>query len=374
MNEQVQNEQYNTPPAGGLYRMPVDLTQEEFVRFHLLFHKKFGRLKMQKPAVVMFTLYMLYFLVMMGQLWMETGEFPLAMVCVCVLFAASMAVTMVMLPRRMSKAAENNYRVCEKNGYYGECTLTAAEIRKDTGDSEEVMPLTERTLYVETADGMAFLMMTGEHKTIFLPARCMTEEAAKAVRDIVFAPSCRIQRRVIARMTALADKPMERRLLFEEAPTLYTVDVVYEESELKKLGSDHAWHRFGKGIPLFLSVALFLGAAMAMAFEEVFAGLVTIPAAVLLYLLAMLLRARRDVQNICRAGRQRLTLAVTQQSLTFRQPPAAPTTVLWKHVERAVETPDSVEFYYGGSFMRVPKRAIDDMDTFRRIVDDCMKA
>ena len=87
----------------------------------------------------------------------------------------------------------------------------------------------------------------------------------------------------------------------------------------------------------------------------------------------MLASARRHVKAIGRVGAQRMIVAINEQYVTFRQPPAAPVSVMWKHVDRAVQTPDSVEFYYGDNLMRVPKRAIDDMDTFRRIVDDCMK-
>lgn len=372
MNENIHEETFTAPPARE-EGMPVDITQEEFVRFQMLFAKKFGQLKMQLPAIIIFSVYMLYFLTVMGQTWLESGQFPFAMVCISVLFAASMAVTMLMLPRRVRKTAESNYRLCDKNGYYGEWTINADAICKETGEATETLPLSERTVYIETADGMAFLSAMGEHKTIFLPARCMTEDAAKKVREIVFDPACRVQRRVIARMTAKASEPMPRRPLLEEPATLYTVDVTYEDAELKKMCNDRAWRQFGKGMLLFLPVSLFLGAAIAMGFENVAAGLLTVPVLILLYLLLMIARASRDAKAIRRAGRQRLILTVNEQYITFRQPPVAPVSVMWKYVDRAVETPDSVELFYGGNFMWLPKRAVEDMDELRRIVDACMK-
>lgn len=372
MNEQLTNEPMEQPSQSAVQDMPVDLTMEEFVQFQLVFNKKFGRLKMQIPTAVMFTLYILFFLVMSARLWAESGQFPWTMVIIAFLFAASMAATMVMLPRTVRKAAENTYRVCDKNGYYGEWSISPTAVSKNAGETTDTYPLGERTVYFETADCMVF-MTQGEQKLIMLPARCMTEEAAKCVRDIVFSPACRVQRRVIARMTAKAETPIERRPLYKEPPTLYTLDMVYEEKELQKLCADQAWRRFGTNAPMLVSLSLFLGSAIALGFESVRAGLTAIPALILFFLLMTLWSGRRHAKAIHRTGNQRLILTVNEQYLTFRQPPAAPITVMWKHVDRAVETPDSVEFYYGGNFMRVPKRAVDDMDAFRKIVDDCMK-
>ena len=47
--------------------------------------------------------------------------------------------------------------------------------------------------------------------------------------------------------------------------------------------------------------------------------------------------------------------------------------IAWATVNRAVERPDSVEFYAGNQFLRVPKRCIPNLELLKELVDRHVK-
>ena len=84
-------------------------------------------------------------------------------------------------------------------------------------------------------------------------------------------------------------------------------------------------------------------------------------------------RAGRVIQM---SGGQALRLSVdfTPSGLTLRggAGEAKELRIPWKAVSRAVERPERVDFYTHSLALTIPKRCIEDLDAFKRLVDTRM--
>lgn len=69
-------------------------------------------------------------------------------------------------------------------------------------------------------------------------------------------------------------------------------------------------------------------------------------------------------------GSEQIRVGFSEQGLTIRSArPGETLRFVWKAIDRAVERPDSVEFYTPTSFLRIPKRCIPQMEELRALVD-----
>ncbi|MBR5134797.1 MAG: hypothetical protein IKV35_04300 [Clostridia bacterium] len=358
----------------GLKKLPVDLTKEEFINYHLTIGKRFGSLKMQNPTLVIFGIY----LVMIGGFavsdFVKTGVIPVMTMVMFAITALCGVLMFFLMPMRTKRMAEMLYESGNEKDYYGELTLDNTMIVKDLGTDFVRIPLNDRTMYLETADFMAFSTV-GEPRTIILPARCVTEEAAKAIRAIMFAPDCRVSRRVLKRMTAKADAPIERRDNHAEPEIFAVTRVIYEEDEIKKQISDMNWRKFGTSVPLVLVLGVMLGSMLAP--EDEMRALMTIGmtvigvflGSVVISLIGGKFRIKRSI-DITRNTMMSITL--TERGVRVRSSAGGrPTVLRWACMKTAVERPSCLEFTGMGQFIRVPKRCIDDVEEWKQIVDRC---
>ncbi len=350
--------------------MPVDLTKEEFTAYHMATAKAFGMLRRQGAMMVLFGIYVAITVVGLIQHYQATGEVSVVMLLITLVTVAMAVLSMTMMPAAVKKKARLAYDIGDVNGYYGEWTITPTAIVKETGETRVEMPLNEKTLYVEDVGFMAFVS-AGADRIIILPARCMTEAAAKTVRETVFASGSRVQRRVIKRMTALAEAPIPRRELLSEPQTLYTVDVTYEEAELAQLHADIAWKHYVHNLPNIVSVSLLFAAMFALIEENVPLFFIVALGIPLVFLIFTTLSGRATAKRTTRLQPTRLRFSLTDRGVRATFSPSEQTTAAqWNSIRRAVERPTCVEFYYGDDhLLRIPKRCIDDMNELRRLVD-----
>lgn len=350
--------------------MPVDLTKEEYIAYHLATSKAFGSLKRQGMLIVLFAIYMIVTVVGGVQQYLETGEISLVMLLMTGVTLAATVLSVTMVPAQVRRKAARSYDMGNINGYYGEWSITATAVTKVIGEDCVEMPLDDNTMYIEDTAFMAFIS-SGSQRIIILPARCMTEEAAKAVREQVFRGECRIHRRVIARMTPLAKEPIARRAPAAPPQTLLHMDVTYEPQELIQLHGDIAWRHYVHNLPGLVTVALLFAALFALLEESVLLFAVIFLGILLAFLVFSTLAGRRAVKRQTAEQPTRLRLDVTDHGLKAAfQPSGQNVTIHWGSVSRAVERPTCVEFIYGDNhLLRIPKRCIDDMNELRRIVD-----
>ncbi len=369
----MDEELLQTPEEREETGFPVDLTEEEFLHFSMTVAKKMGPLKRQKMSLFLFAAYLIVEAVGLVSIYLESGTWSYYLLTMMGITAACVIPMAVMMPRKILKSSKAAYKTGNHNGYYGEIVVTPHGIMKHIGDEIVTIAFNEQTMYIEDRDFMAFTA-ANEQRSILLPARCMTADMAKAVREAVFSQDVQMQRHVFARMDALASAPIERRAFAEEAQTLYTVDFQYTEEELTKIISDGAWKRYTDNLPNVALMSCLAGILMAMLQEQ----LLWFPGLSLLFIFGyMLLTVLPPKLGAKSAAQQpiRHHVALTDRGLELRLSPSGKRmSIAWQGLERAIERPSCVEFVHsGGNVLRIPKRAIDNFDDFRRVVDDHFK-
>lgn len=352
---------------------PVDLTEDEFLAFSMAVARKMGPLKSQKPLMILFAVYLLVEVVGLIKTYADTGTLSLSLLVMVGLTAVCAALSMTMMPARIKKGAKASFAVGNRNGYYGEVTVTPYAIMKNIGEETVSIPFNEQTLYIEDREFMAFTA-AGQQRSIILPARCMTTEMAVQVRQAVFAQNVPIARRVFARMEARAQQPIARRAFPEAAHTLYALDFQYTEQELTKLYLDTAWKQYFQTLPGLSMMAVIAGLLMAFLQENAWwfpgVSLTFIFGYMVLSILSASARGKKAAGQV-----NRTHLVLTDRGVEMRVSPSGQRlSIGWSGIERAVERETCVElFHSGGHLLRIPKRAIEDFEEFRSIVDGNMK-
>lgn len=353
--------------------IPVDLTRDEFVEYHVAIAKTFGTLRMQLPTVILFLVYLVVIGTFAVTTYVETGIVDIVMILMLAVTVACGGIVLYMMPRRVKKTAVTVYEAGNINGYYGEISITQTDIKKDLGKETVSIPLNERTMYLETESFMAFSTV-GENRAIILPARCVTEGMAKAIRNTVFAPDCRVVKRIVKRMTANASEPIARREWDSEPQTLAETTIRYEEKEVKKQMSDMNLKKYIESLPLTATLGLMLGAMFATAEESLLIFFITAIAVVLGMLLVSMLNAGARAKQMLMNDRVTIRVALTDRGVRVSTPSQTrPSMLRWESVEKAVENPDSIDIIGAGQFIRIPKRCIDDVQGFIAVVDKYVK-
>lgn len=352
---------------------PVDLNEQEFMAFHMALAKKMGALRTQTPIMILFAVYLVVDIVTFVKEYIDTGTFSLSLAIIALVTLACAALSMTVVPARIKKNAKAGFLVGNQNGYYGEITVTPYAIMKNIGSETVTIPFSEQTLYVEDKEFMAFTT-AGQQRSIVLPARCMTPDMAAQVRQAVFAPNVSIQRRVFARMEARASAPIPRRDFLAAPQTLYLVDFQYTEAELSKLFMDVALKQYFQSLPTVAAMSILAGLLMAILQEQVLWFPCLSLGIIFGYLLITVITAKNRGKKTD-AVQNRTHLSLTDQGITLRISPSGQHLNFgWQSVERAVEREAYVEFFHsGGNLLRIPKRAIEDFEEFRRVVDEHFK-
>lgn len=353
--------------------IPVDLTRDEFVDYHKKVAKKFGTLRMQLPTVILFIIYLVVIGSYMTMDLAATGQVNWHLLLMMFITVVCGGLTLYLMPWRVKRTAITLYELGNVSGYYGEVSITPTHIIKDLGTDKVSIPLSERSMYFETDTFMAFSTL-GENRTIILPRRCVTKGMAHAIRQVVFAPECRVVKRVTKRMNADKDEPIARRDWPTDPTPLCEVDITYEEAEVKKQLSDMNWKKYVQSLPFTTLLGLMLGAMFATAEESILVFLVTTLGVILGMLLLSMLNTAARAKQILISNDIHVTVTLTDrgvQSKGRNQQKAA--LLRWESIEKAIERPSSVDLIGAGQYIRVPKRCIDDVDRFIAMVDQYVK-
>ena len=363
MNQEY--ETYQTNEAG----IPVDLNEQEFLDFNMTIARKMGALRTQKPMLLLFAVYLVVDVISLIKNFLDTGHISWTLLVIAAVTLACGAMTLYAMPARIRKTAKANYLAGNHNGYYGEFTVTPYAVMKRIGDETITVALDEHAIYLEDKGFMAFTAQ-GQTRSIVLPARCVTPQMAAANREAVFAPTARIRRRVFARMEAVAPAPIPRRDFPAPPQTLYTLDFIYNESEAKTVFRDVAMKQYFQSLPTVSAMAIMAGLLLAILQEQVFWFPLVSLGIIFGYLLILLVQASSHSKQPG-ATENRTHLTLTDRGVELRISPSGQRMAFgWQGVERAVERAECVEFYYnGGNLLRIPKRAIDDFEKFKQVVD-----
>ena len=330
---------------------------------------KFGALRMRVPMIACFIGYIGLIVYFAAMEIADSGSLSWSIILMAIVSILCALPGLIINPHRVKKISRETYAAGEENGYYGEVYFEDGAIVKDVGYKQTRLTLCETTMYIETADFMAFTSAKGATASIILPARCLTEENAAMIRKEVFREENRLQRRVIARMVAGATAPIAPRAMLEEPTVLFETAFTYTAEELSDIITSGAGRSYIQKLPSLAVTAMMLGAVMVLFIESVWVFAVTVPAVFLISLLFSSLSAASAAKRVDTMQASRICVTITDRGIDH-ETAGRTAAVKWQGVKRAVEADTYVEFTMnGGLLLRIPKRAIEDMDAFRAIVD-----
>lgn len=364
---------FQPEPAGDTV-FPAGLTREEYIRFQQLLFRNSPAARMRSAQLVITAVLFgvcVLFLVMTAR---AGNGFDVSLLLMTLLLVLMETYLFVMLPRQLRIRAGRSYDQSLMTGYRyeGLVTVTPGSIRKTTAKAVTEIPFAACTLYIEAPDMLVF--GGAEGRSIVLPARCLTAADAALVRQAALASVPGLRQRLLGRLVPGADVRLPVPD-FSPAPAEeveMSVRVEYTDKEFLRLTTATSVEGFLQNLPN-LGFFAFLFAMTC----ELWIGIPGVLVFVLLVLgifLAGYFAARARAGQVIRmSGGQALRLAVdfTPSGLTLRggAEEAKELRIPWKAVSRAVERPDRVDFYTHSLALTIPKRCIEDLDAFKRLVD-----
>lgn len=353
----------------------VDLNREEFVAFRLLLARVNGPLRMRIPTLlVSIGCCLLMVGIAIEEWWMAgwQGYPDPVMLCCALLVLLPGFYTWFYVPAKMKKTAGRQYDRSISAGmlYCGRLTVTPDYVEKAGATATAHIRLDDRTLFVESAEMMAFV--TAGSPALVLPARCLTEEMATAVRKAAdnLPAHCR---RFIARVV-----PGGETVRWQETPQpeeVWVSTYTYTEEEyvtvLRGLITQHYWRTAPMTVTTATCGALLFGWDGETMIKCIPFFLVILAALTLFNLVLPLSRVKRQVATL---SAHDLTMQVRMDTLALRlkMPKGGENWVLWCDVDHVYDKENFVEFVHDkSSTLHIPKRVIPDMAAFESALNRC---
>lgn len=271
-------------------------------------------------------------------------------------------------PRHVRRSAEKVYDETVDGGYRYDGLLRVRDdrVEKENPQGVNAIFLDGGTLFVETADFMAF--MTASRRAIVLPARYLTAEAATSVRHAADKLPYR-NRRFVARVKPQGEIPSTPNVV--EQTTVWEQQVRYETDELLGLMRHTTTQNFMKQLPVYsvLSVmcAVMFGwdsqsIPMCMGLFLLFLGLLTI------FNLVTPLRRARFAAQLTTGQARTVTVRLTDRGVWLTDPNSGCTVIPWSAVEHVINRDTFVEIIRARQSVRIPKRYITDLEAFDTLI------
>lgn len=276
------------------------------------------------------------------------------------------------MPWLRMRQAKKGYDTAVAGGqvFAGTVTVNDRSVMKTTVSGSVTMSFSDRILFFEQEDMLVFINTAG--RGIVLPARCMTADTANAVRALARAAlppafcKCKAPIRCTRETPFEVDPPAPAKTLFETAVSYSDEDSALVTKELSRRAAKAS---VLSGCIIGFLLALFIaneGAFITAAFVFWLTILVVVGYA--------FLSARARAKFAFSSQNFRFTFKVTEKAVIADGGERRGVTAIpWKELRHAVEGDTILEFYNRYGYIAVPKRLIDDMDSFRALVDACRK-
>lgn len=355
----------------------VDLTREEFVAFRMLTSRLIGPLRQRWLAL---GVSVVCFGLMAGLAvyeWVtKLVPYPDPSLVVGALVALIPALIFcVYVPLRIKKNAGKQYDRSVQGGmdFCGELFIYPDCIEKMGQTLTASIRLDNRMLFIETADMMVITALNSP--AIVLPARCLTDEMARAVRQAVEHIPPR-NRRFIARVQARGEavappKPSQKPEELWVSTFTYTAEEYMVV--VKGLIGQHFWRMS----PLYAAMSM-LGACYfsfdGKSIDPLRCVLFFLLLAGLMLLFNLVLPQKRVKQQVPAMSAHDLTMQVRFDTVVLHQklPKGGQNWVLWCDVDHVYEQEEFVEIVHNKrASLFIPKRCIDDLDAFDAAVKRC---
>lgn len=353
----------------------VDLTRDEFIAFRMLTARLLGPLRQRIPTLVMSIVCFLFLGGFAAYEWATMGwnnDLIELLVGAGVVLIPGL-IFCVYVPYHLKKQAGKQYDRSVQAGmdFCGELFIYPDCIEKASNTVTASVRFDERMLFIETADMMVLTSIGSP--AIVLPARCLTEEMARAVRKAAEQIPPR-NRRFIARVKARGEvvAPPAPKVKPEE---LWVQTFTYTAEEyttvLKDLLRQHFWRMSPMMVLISIIGALFFG----------YDGITILPAIpyfvlimVLLVVFNLVLPLRRVKMQAESLSAHDLTMQVRMDTMMIHNklPKGGNNWVLWCDVNHVYEREDFVEIVHNNkATLYIPKRCIPDLDALDTIIKRC---
>lgn len=352
----------------------IDLTAEEAAAYSLLMAKERGPLRTRKVTTITAALCCLILLgLAVGEFLAgvtETFDYITA-ACGVLIWAPALYLCLI-LPRSIRKNAlrQHDRSVAAGIVYTGRLTVTDEYVEKASPSATAHVRLDERAFFIETADMMVFV--TADSPGLVLPARCMTDAMAVAVRRAADHLPTR-NRRFIARIQPKGQvvAPVEA----VKPEQLWTSTFTYTQEEYVTVVRGNILHRFWQVAPMQTPVA-FLGALVfgwsgesitpAIGYFLVFMGLM-----VLVNLVLPLLQSKRRVAMLT-AHDMTMKVSFDTTGVRLQAPRGSEMPILWCDIKHVYDRDPFAEIVGPKNVnLLIPKRAIADMAAFEAALERC---
>lgn len=370
MNEQCVT---NLPEENG-QEWYIDLTAEEAAAYALLIAKERGPLRTRKVTIITAALCSVIMLGLAFAEWMAgvVEQFDYITAACGVLIWLPALYLCLILPHNIRKNAlkQHDRNVSAGIVYTGRLTVTDEYVEKATPAATAHVRLDERAFFIETADMMVFV--SADSLGLVLPARCMTDEMAVAVRRAADQLPPR-NRRFISRIRPQGQvvTPVEA----VKSEQLWTSTFTYTHDEFVTVMRGNILQRFWRVAPMASPVA-FIGALVfgwsgesltpCIGYFLVFMGLL-----VLFNLVLPLLQVKRRI-GMLTAHDLTLKISFDTTAIRVQAPRGDEMPILWCDVKHVYDRDPFAEMVGPkNANLLIPKRAIEDIDTFEAALKRC---
>ncbi len=346
----------------------TDLSRDEYSRYYSVFAKLTGPLRLSRVLLVV----ALLFAVAMGAIlvyewvalqlvdWLSVG-------ITAVLTVGSLALWWY-APRHVRRTAEKQYDRMIDGGYSfaGSVRVRGDRVEKENAQGRTVLPLSARTLFIETPEMMVFYM--AGRPAIVLPARYLTAEAATALRQAADKLPYR-NRRFLGRVQPQGETPVS--IALPPQTTLWESDIRYEPQEMEGLLRFNVMTNYVRRLPLQAVLCMLCAVGIGLDnvdIVKVIGSFLVLFALLTLFNLVMPLRRTKMMAQMAEAAARTVSIKLTDRGVWLSSPNSGFVVLPWGVIEHIINRDTFVEITYKVQSIRIPKRYIEDFSAFDALI------
>lgn len=347
----------------------TDLTREDYVRYYTTLSKLSGPLRLQKMQLVVSVAFAIILVGFCAFDFSQTGQVDwLFALLGGVLVLASFGLWWY-APRHVRRAAGKTYDETLAGGYCYRGILRVRDdrIEKENEQGIHTILLNTATMFIENPEMMVFV--TTNRRSIVIPARYLTAEAASVIRAAADKLPYR-NRRFMGRIcpqgeTPAAACPPEDTVLWEKT-------LRYEPEELADLIRHNTTQAFMKRLPFHSVMSAIFGLGIGwgdgtdilpcIGWFLGFFALTALTNLVLPRRRANFIAAQADV------AARTVTVKLTDRGVWMSDPNKGFAVLPWHAIEHVVNRDTFIEISRGMQAIRIPMRYIDDFSAFDTLI------
>lgn len=356
----------NDETTGFNDRWPVDLTREEFLGYQKLLGRSTGFMQGKTLQIVLSTVLCVYLLVLFGYLAIRQQEYDFLLLAAAVVTAAVDLVFWFVLPARRRRAAIALYdeNVAAGYSYYGMLQVFPDRVEKAGDEMTTAIPTTPDSLFIESPEYMVWL--NREQRAIVLPARCMTAEAAAAVRAAADRLPPR-NRRFFGRLQPRGEQPLPPKKV--PLTVLWEQTIDYTGEEYTALLRSTTMNNYRRQLPMLSFNSLLIALLITFTGGPVWAA---IPWFLGLFLLMTVFSLWLPLRRCTTAETvppqiRRLWVSLSDRGVRVRSG-ARFAVFPWQAVGHVIDRGTYVEILREPQSVWIPKRCIDDLAAFDAMI------